>query len=193
VPNDAARCLSGRRVRWLSSGCIAWCRVVPALGRVLGTQMPGSVGVVQGRERVVVMTAMAATTSGLRPVGATDLSTDETTGEEQVQGLSRGQTAAVVLSFGLGVVVAGYGLAGSYVAVSELAGLHGVPLTRWVPAGLDGGLVAVVVLDLVLTWIGAPVGWLRQLVRVLSAGTVVANAIAGWPDPVALVSMPRRR
>jgi hypothetical protein len=43
-----------------------------------------------------------------------------------------------------------------------------------------------VVLDLVLTWIGAPVGWLRQLVRVLSVGTVVANAIAGWPDPVAV-------
>jgi hypothetical protein len=28
--------------------------------------------------------------------------------------------------------------------------------------------------------------WLRQLVRVLSAGTVVANAVAGWPDLVAV-------
>jgi len=82
-------------------------------------------------------------------------------------------------------VVAGYGLAGSYVAVSELAARHDVPLAGWVPAGLDGGLVAVVVLDLALTWIGTPVGWLRQLVRVLSTGTVVANAVAGWPDPVA--------
>lgn len=52
--------------------------------------------------------------------------------------------------------------------------------TRWLR------VVAVVVLDLVLTWIGSPVGWLRQLVRVLSAGTVVANAVAGWPDPVAV-------
>jgi hypothetical protein len=62
-----------------------------------------------------------------------------------------------------------------------------VPLAGWVPAGLDGGLVAVVVvvLDLALTWIGTPVGWLRQLVRVLSTGTVAANAVAGWPDPVA--------
>jgi hypothetical protein len=59
-----------------------------------------------------------------RPVGSADVSTDETTGEKQVQGLSQGQTAAVVLSVGLGVVVAGYGLAGSYVAVSELAARH---------------------------------------------------------------------
>jgi hypothetical protein len=43
----------------------------------------------------------------------------KTTGEAQVQGLGRGQTAAVRLSVGLGVVVAGYGLAGSYVAVSD--------------------------------------------------------------------------
>jgi hypothetical protein len=132
------------------------------------------------------MTAMAATASGLRPVGGVDVSVAEPAGEKQVQGLSRSQTAAVVLSVGLGVMVAGYGLAGSYVAVSELAARHDVPLAGWVPAGLDGGLVAVVVLDLVLTWIGAPVGWLRQLVRVLSVGTVVTNAIAGWPDPVAV-------
>lgn len=131
------------------------------------------------------MTTMAATASGLRPIGAADVSVDEAAGEKQVQGLSRGQAAAVVLSVGLGVVVAGYGLAGSYVTVSELAARHDVPLAGWVPIGLDGGLVAVVVLDLVLTWIGTPVGWLRQLVRVLSTGTVVANAVTGWPDPVA--------
>jgi hypothetical protein len=132
------------------------------------------------------MTAMAATASGLRSISAEGMGVDEAVGEEQVKGLSRGQTAAVVLAVGLGALVAGYGLAGSYVAVSELAARHDVPLAGWVPAGLDGGLVAVVVLDLVLTWIGAPVGWLRQLVRVLSVGTVVTNVIAGWPDPVAV-------
>ena len=47
-------------------------------------------------------------------------------------------------------------------------------------------MVAVVVVDLVLTWLGAPVGWLCQLVRVLSVGTVVTNAIAGWPDRLLL-------
>ena len=134
---------------------------------------------------MVSMTTMATTASSLRPVRVEGMGTDETVGEEQVPRLSRGQTAAVMLSVGLGVVVAGYGLVGSYVAVSELAVRHDVPLAGWVPAGLDGGLVAVVILDLALTWIGTSVGWLRQLVRVLSTGTVVANAVAGWPDPVA--------
>jgi hypothetical protein len=38
-------------------------------------------------------------------------------------------------------------------------------------------LVGVVILDLVLAWVGMPVGWLRQLVRVLSVGTIAANAV----------------
>jgi uncharacterized protein DUF2637 len=130
------------------------------------------------------MTAMAVDACGLRPVGAEVASMDEAAGEEHVQ-LSRGQTAALCSRLAW-VVVAGYGLAGSYLSISKLADRHDVPLAALVPAGIDGGLVAVVVLDLVLTWIGAPVGWLRQLVRVLSGGTVVANAVAGWPDPVAV-------
>jgi hypothetical protein len=99
------------------------------------------------------MTTMAATASGLRPVGAERVSVEEAAGEDQLQ-LSRGQTAAVVLSVGLGMVVAGYGLAGSYLSISELADRHHVPLAALVPAGIDDGLVAVVVLDLALTWIG---------------------------------------
>lgn len=132
------------------------------------------------------MTTMAATADGQRPVGAESVSVNGAAGEVRVPQLSREQAAAVVLSVGLGVVVAGYGLAGSYLSISELADRHDVPLAALVPAGIDGGLVAVVVLDLVWTWIGAPVGWLRQLVRVLSVGTVVVNAVAGWPDPVAV-------
>jgi hypothetical protein len=106
--------------------------------------------------------------------------------EGQAGGLGCGQSVAVTMSVTLGVAVAGYGLAGSYVTVSRLAAQRGVPLAGLVPAGIDGGLVAVVVLDLVLAWIGMPLGWLRQLVRVLSVGTVVANAAGGWPDPVAV-------
>jgi hypothetical protein len=52
--------------------------------------------------------------------------------------------------------------------------------------GIDGGLVGVVTLDLVLAWTGQPVGWLRQLARLLTVGTVAANVSAGWPDPVAV-------
>ncbi|TCO55761.1 uncharacterized protein DUF2637 [Actinocrispum wychmicini] len=55
-----------------------------------------------------------------------------------------------------------------------------------VPIGIDGGLVGVVVLDLVLAWTAHPIGWLRQLARLLAVGTVAANVSAGWPDPVAI-------
>jgi hypothetical protein len=97
-----------------------------------------------------------------------------------------GQSAAVVVSVTMGLVVFGYGMAGSYVTISELAAQRGVPLAGFVPAGIDGGLLAVVVLDLVLAWTGMPVGWLRQVVRVLSVGTIAANAVTGWPDPIAV-------
>ncbi|HEV2452514.1 MAG TPA: DUF2637 domain-containing protein, partial [Streptosporangiaceae bacterium] len=68
--------------------------------------------------------------------------------------------------------------------MSGLAQRKGVPLAHLVPVGIDGGLIGVVVLDLVLSWIGQPIGWLRQFVRVLTVGTVAANAAAGWPDLV---------
>jgi uncharacterized protein DUF2637 len=98
--------------------------------------------------------------------------------------LSRGQRAAVSGSVTLGLGLAAYGVAGSYQTLSGLAQRRGVPLAPLVPVGIDGGLIGVVVLDLVRSWIGQPIGWLRQLVRVLTVGTVAANAAAGWPDLV---------
>jgi hypothetical protein len=98
--------------------------------------------------------------------------------------LSRGQRAAVGVSVTLGLGLAAYGVAGSYQTVSGLAERRGVPLALLVPVGIDGGLIGVVVLDLVLSWIGQPIGWLRQFVRFLTVGTVAANAAAGWPDLV---------
>nr|CEL17463.1 hypothetical protein [Kibdelosporangium sp. MJ126-NF4]CTQ91310.1 hypothetical protein [Kibdelosporangium sp. MJ126-NF4] len=70
--------------------------------------------------------------------------------------------------------------------MAGLAAEVGVPLPGLVPVGIDGGLVGVVVLDLVLAWTGQPVGWLRQFARLLTVGTVAANVSAGWPDPVAV-------
>jgi Protein of unknown function (DUF2637) len=98
--------------------------------------------------------------------------------------LSGGQRAAVGVSVALGLGLAAYGVAGSYQTVSGLAERRGVPLAHLVPVGVDGGLIGVVVLDLVLSWIGQPIGWLRQFVRILTVGTVAANAAAGWPDLV---------
>jgi Protein of unknown function (DUF2637) len=84
----------------------------------------------------------------------------------------------------MGLGLAAYGVAGSYQTVSGLAERRGVPLACLVPVGIDGGLIGVVILDLVLSWIGQPIGLLRQFVRVLTVGTVAANAAAGWPDLV---------
>jgi Protein of unknown function (DUF2637) len=105
----------------------------------------------------------------------------------EVQGqarLSGGRRAAVGVSVALGLGLAGYGVAGSYQTVSDLAERRDIPLASLVPVGIDGGLIGVVVLDLVLSWVGQPIGWLRQFVRVLTVGTVAANAAAGWPDLV---------
>ena len=104
----------------------------------------------------------------------------------RVQRLGRTQRGAVGISITLGLMLAAYGMAGSYETVSDLARREGVPLPELVPVGIDGGIVGVVVLDLVFTWTGQPLGWLRQLVRLLTIGTVVANAAAGWPDPIAV-------
>ncbi|MCE7007061.1 DUF2637 domain-containing protein [Kibdelosporangium philippinense] len=100
--------------------------------------------------------------------------------------LSRAQRWALGASAGLAVGLAAYGAAGSYETVTGLAAEVGVPLPGLVPVGIDGGLVGVVVLDLVLAWTGQPVGWLRQFARLLTVGTVAANVSAGWPDPVAV-------
>jgi len=103
---------------------------------------------------------------------------------ERPGGLSGGQRLAVGVSVLLGLGLAAYGVAGSYKTVSVLAAKRGVPLAPLVPVGIDGGLIGVIMLDLVLSWTGQPIGWLRQLVRALTVGTVAANAAAGWPDMV---------
>lgn len=82
------------------------------------------------------------------------------------------------------LILVGYGVAGSYESLFHLALAHNVPLPRLNPVGLDGGLVGVIVLDIVLTWSGHPLALLRFAARLFALGTVAANAAAGWPDPV---------
>jgi hypothetical protein len=92
----------------------------------------------------------------------------------------------IVFATALGLMLAGYGAAGSYETIRELADERGVPLPALVPVGIDGGLIGTVVLDLLLAWTAQSLGWLRQLSRVLTAGTVAANAVGGWPDLVSI-------
>ncbi len=94
------------------------------------------------------------------------------------------QRAAVALIVLITLALAAYGAAGSYVSVRDLAAAHDVPLPALVPAGIDGGLLGTVGLDIVLTWIGYPLTWMRAAARVFVAGTIAANVLAGWPDPV---------
>jgi hypothetical protein len=84
------------------------------------------------------------------------------------------------------LVLIAYGAAASYDNLWHLALSRGVPLPRLMPVGLDGGLVGTVALDLVLTWIGYPLWWLRTVARLFALGTVAANALAGWPNPVGM-------
>lgn len=97
-----------------------------------------------------------------------------------------GQRCARVMAVLFGLLLAGYGALGSYGTVTDLAASKGLPLPELVPVGVDGGLFGVMVLEIVLTWTGQPLGLLRQVVRLLTFGTVAANAAAGWPDPVAV-------
>lgn len=101
--------------------------------------------------------------------------------------LSRSQHIALLGAILIALSLAGYGAVGSYKTISALAANAGVPLPALVPIGIDGGLVGVVILDLILAWTGDPVGWLRQLARLLTFGTVAANVSAGWPTPIAVL------
>ncbi|MDT0303992.1 DUF2637 domain-containing protein [Streptomonospora wellingtoniae] len=103
--------------------------------------------------------------------------------------LSGGQRAAVVLAVAGMVAVGAYGLVISYVTVKELALDLAMPLPAVFPLGIEGGLVAVLAMDLVLTWVGRPIGWLRQIARLFSGAAIGINVAAGWEHGVLAMVM----
>ena len=107
-----------------------------------------------------------------------------TMGNHSARTLTRGQKtlAGVIVLLALGL--AAYAAAASYDTVSAQAASRGVSLPRLNPLGIDGGLFGIIVMDIALTWTGHPIWWLRMAARLFAAGTVAANASAGWPDPV---------
>ncbi|MDX2843663.1 DUF2637 domain-containing protein [Streptomyces ipomoeae] len=89
-----------------------------------------------------------------------------------------------VVSFGA-VVIAGIGFAGSYAAVRKLAAQKGFgDFAYWFPIGIDAGIVVLLALDLLLTWIRIPFPLLRQTAWLLTAATIAFNAASAWPDPL---------
>lgn len=83
------------------------------------------------------------------------------------------------------VVIAGIGFAGSYAAVRALAVDKGFGwFANVFPIGVDAGIVVLLALDLLLTWMRIPFPLLRQTAWLLTAATIAFNGAAAWPDPL---------
>jgi hypothetical protein len=83
------------------------------------------------------------------------------------------------------VVIAAIGFAGSYAAVRELALDKGFGwFANVFPIGVDAGIVVLLALDLLLTWMRIPFPLLRQTAWLLTAATIAFNGAAAWPDPL---------
>ncbi|MFD8549810.1 DUF2637 domain-containing protein [Streptomyces sp. NPDC059649] len=113
--------------------------------------------------------------------------------EQHQQGWKAGERQSVVLTrthrILIGVVVAGaaviagIGFTGSYAAVRALAEKKGFGAFSVVfPIGIDAGIVVLLALDLLLTWIRIPFPLLRQTAWLLTAATIAFNGAAAWPD-----------
>ncbi|MFD3453432.1 DUF2637 domain-containing protein [Streptomyces sp. NPDC058691] len=83
------------------------------------------------------------------------------------------------------VIIAAIGFAGSYAAVRELALAKGFGwFANVFPIGVDAGIVVLLALDLLLTWLRIPFPLLRQTAWLLTAATIAFNGAAAWPDPL---------
>ncbi|MQS12319.1 DUF2637 domain-containing protein [Streptomyces kaniharaensis] len=84
-------------------------------------------------------------------------------------------------------IISGIGFAGSYNAVRELASEKGFGAFSYAfPIGVDAGIVVLLALDLVLTWLRIPFPLLRQTAWVLTVATIAFNAAASWGDPLGM-------
>src|SRR5690554_5299285 len=83
--------------------------------------------------------------------------------EPTSQRITGGQQYALALAVAGMLAVGAYGLVISYWTVRELAVKLHMPLPHIFPIGIEGGMIAVLAIDIVLTWIGRPITWLRQV------------------------------
>lgn len=90
--------------------------------------------------------------------------------------------AGVALGAG-GIALIGF--VGSYTAVATLAERKGFGAFAAVfPIGLDAGILVLLALDLLLTWLRMTLPMLRHIAWLLTAATIAFNAAAAWPDPI---------
>lgn len=91
------------------------------------------------------------------------------------------KTLAGIVAVGA-LTIAAIGFAGSYTAVRTLAATQGFGwFATILPIGIDAGIVVLLALDLLLTWLRIPLPLLRHTAWVLTAATVAFNAAAAWP------------
>ncbi|MET9777633.1 DUF2637 domain-containing protein [Streptomyces sp. NPDC006367] len=83
------------------------------------------------------------------------------------------------------LLVAGIAFVGSYAAVHQLAKAKGFGAFSVVfPIGIDCGILVVLALDVLLTWLRCPFPLLRYTAWLLTAATIAFNAALLWPDPL---------
>ncbi|WP_310727930.1 DUF2637 domain-containing protein [Streptomyces sp. N2A] len=103
--------------------------------------------------------------------------------EQQRVILSRTHRVLIGVVVAGAAVIAGIGFTGSYAAVRALAEKKGFGAFSVVfPIGIDAGIVVLLALDLLLTWIRIPFPLLRQTAWLLTAATIAFNGAAAWPD-----------
>ncbi len=101
--------------------------------------------------------------------------------------LTRAHRALLGLVAAGACLISGIGFAGSYSAVRELALHKGFGAFSYAfPIGVDAGIVVLLALDLVLTWLRIPFPLLRQTAWLLTVATIAFNAAASWGDPLGM-------
>ncbi|RKN09795.1 DUF2637 domain-containing protein [Streptomyces radicis] len=101
--------------------------------------------------------------------------------------LTRSHRILVVIVLAGAVVIAAIGFAGSYASVRDLAERKGFgDFAPFFPIGIDAGIVVLLALDLLLTWLRIPFPMLRQCAWLLTAATIAFNGASAWGDPLAV-------
>jgi hypothetical protein len=101
------------------------------------------------------------------------------------QPLNKAQRLIVGVVVGGAVMIAAIGFVGSYAAVRDLAIRKGFGAFAHVfPLGVDAGILVLLALDLLLTWLRMPFPMLRQTAWGLTSATIAFNGAAAWPDPL---------
>ncbi|MER5372658.1 DUF2637 domain-containing protein [Streptomyces sp. NPDC002553] len=99
--------------------------------------------------------------------------------------MNRAQRVIVGVVISGVVVIAGIGFAGSYAAVRDLAVREGFGTFAHVfPIGVDAGIVVLLALDLLVTWLRIPFPLLRHTAWLLTGATIAFNGAVAWPDPL---------